>query len=366
MQEFAFTEVDYNELGITPRQIDEIISHDPLSHDILQSYEAVEAMYQPLTANIPAPTPTIPSPPQPAPALAVKGYHHLPDIAAFVEYVDIGQHDSVLDLGTGPGWVLRQLRQVQIKQDSNQSGPLQAPEFVGVDACLSMVALARNLSQSQGPGYGHLRFVHDNIISLRSITNRFNVITCRWTFQHLPQFLPQVALARWKSLLAPGGRIVFDFQGDTPIPCTMDIVHPGMYDPFSGIMHPTRGYVLRKEELAALDTAFKTLLAAAQLQLVAGKPIKIGGIDNHDQALCRAEHFATTGGGYDDITAGPEALCGIFRDFIEREPDQKERSLLTLHYMEWCRDQATASQPEGPQGPAAMLYTKNLALVAAV
>ena len=66
-----------------------------------------------------------------------------------------------------------------------------------------------------------------------------------------------------------------------------------------------------------------------------------------------------------DITAGPEALCGIFRDFIEREPDQKERSLLTLHYMEWCRDQATTSQPDGPQGPAAMLYTTNLAFLGA-
>jgi SAM-dependent methyltransferase len=210
-------------------------------------------------------------------------------------------------------------------QFPNTSGPFQPPpNFVGVDTSLSMVALARNLSQSQGPDYGHLRFVHDNIITLQSITGRFDVVTCRWAFQHLPHQLRKVVLALWKSLLAPGGRIVFDFQGDTLIPCTMDIVHPGMCDPSSGIIHPTRGYAIRKEEPEVLGTTFKALLAAAQLQLVAGKSIRVGGIDNHDQALCRAEHFASTGGRYDDITAGPEALCSIFRDFIEREPDQKE------------------------------------------
>ena len=208
------------------------------------------------------------------PGFGVAGFHDLPDIAAFAEYVDIGRHESVLDLGTGPGWVLRQLRQVQIKQDSNQSDPLQAPEFVCVGACLSMVPLARNLSQPQGPGYGHLRFFHDNILTLRSIPGLFDVMTCCWAFQHLPHRMRQVALTRWKSLFAPGGCIVFDFQDDTPIPCTMDIVHPGMFGPSSGIMHPTRGYALRKEELAVFETAFIALLATAQLQLVAGKSIK--------------------------------------------------------------------------------------------
>jgi hypothetical protein len=52
----------------------------------------------------------MPTLPQSAQGYAVEGHNHLPDIAAFAEYVDIGQHESVLDLGTGPRWVLRQLR----------------------------------------------------------------------------------------------------------------------------------------------------------------------------------------------------------------------------------------------------------------
>ena len=250
--------MDYNDLGVTTRQINEINRHDPLSHDILKTCDAAEAKYQPLII-----TPTIPSLPQSVLSFGVPGFHDLPDVAAFAEYVDIGQHESVLDLGTGPGRVLRQLRQAQIMRSPNTSGPLQAPIFVGIDASLSMVALTRNLSQSQQPGHGHLRFVHNNIITLRSITGHFDVITCCWAFQHLLHRLRQVALARWKSLLAPGGRIVFNFQGDTPIPCTMDILHAGMCAPTSGIIHPTRGYALRKEELAVFETAFTALLATA-------------------------------------------------------------------------------------------------------
>ena len=124
--------------------------------------------------------------------------------------------------------------------------------------------------------------------------------------------------------------------------------------------------MVQEEELKHVKTAFKTLLATAQLELVVEKTIRVARINNHDQALYRTEHLARTSGGYDDQTEALEALCDLFRDFARRDADRKERCLLAQHYMEWARDQATASQPRGPRGPLAMLYTKNLSLVGVV
>lgn len=63
--------------------------------------------------------------------------YHRSDMASFARLVDIQPGESVLDLGTGPGWVLEALQ---------WSLPDGAPpsRFVGVDASQSMIALARS------------------------------------------------------------------------------------------------------------------------------------------------------------------------------------------------------------------------------
>lgn len=298
---------------------------------------------------------------------AVQFCHHLPDIEAFAEYVDIGPNETVLDLGTGLGWVLHELRKIQIQKHSrNTAGPFQPPAFIGVDASQSMLQVARALTTKKGDNYNRIRFVRDEMSTIRHVSDQVNVITCRDAFQHLPAGQRQVALDRWKSLLKPGGRMVFDFQGDTPIPCTKDIYHPRMRHPGSGMIHPTRAFFLPPEELEALETAFEALLAAAKLELVAGKTIRVAGINHHYQALCNDAHFASTGGGYNDDTETLELLCDWFRDAVGRDANLTQRCLLTKHFMEWVRDQATKKQPESSSRSPAWLRIKNLSLVAMV
>jgi SAM-dependent methyltransferase len=283
----------------------------------------------------------------------------MPDINAFADYINIGPDETVLDLGTGLGWVLHQLRLIQIRKHSrNNTDPFQPPPFVGVDASLSMITVARAIT-ALNPNLGGITFVHDYMSTVGSVIGQFDVITCRYAFHHLPPDQRQATLARWKSFLAPGGRIVFDFQGDTPIPCTMDICHPD-------ISYPSRASIVPPQELEDLESAFNALLVAANLELVAGKTIRVAGINNHDDALCTDAHFASTGGGYDDHTVVLEAICESFRDVVGRDANLTEKCLLTRYYMEWVRDEATRTQPRGTSGPRALLYVKNLSLVAMV
>ena len=71
--------MDYNDPGITTRQINGTIRHDPLSHAILKICDAAEAKYQPLII-----TPTIPSLPQSVLSFGVASFHDLPDVAALL------------------------------------------------------------------------------------------------------------------------------------------------------------------------------------------------------------------------------------------------------------------------------------------
>jgi ubiquinone/menaquinone biosynthesis C-methylase UbiE len=123
-----------------------------------------------------------------------------------------------------------------------------------------MINLAITKAREESSIYGDFQFVHDNLSTLQRVTGRFDVITYCWAFHHLPPNRRQSALVRWKELLAPGGRIVFNYQGNTPVPCAMDIEHP--FRP-----HATRAFLLEEEDLTALNSAYKELLTSAGLTL---------------------------------------------------------------------------------------------------
>lgn len=166
----------------------------------------------------------------------------------------------------------------------------------------------------------------------------FDIITCCWAFQHIPVDSRQSTLKRWKELLAPGGRILFDFAGDHPHLCAVDLEHPLA-------VTPTRAFMLENDELRAFRKAYKDLISAAGLALDSTTGIKILGINNHSRALGNRRDYSGTG--YEDFTDRLRPLYATFASFAGRDPSVAEKQSLKLHYMSWVHAMMVETQPIG-------------------
>jgi hypothetical protein len=120
-------------------------------------------------------------------------------------------------------------------------------------------------------------------------------------------------------------------------------MYPGIRNLLTGTIIPTRRLVVEEDNVVGLEGGFKELLANAKLELVVGKTFRIVGIDNHDQALCSTSYFKSTGGGYKDMLGHAEIVWAMWTRIIGIGPYLDERCLLTLSFMEFVRDEATAS-----------------------
>lgn len=324
------------------RDVHAIINHAPVTITTIASTAAAEVQYGSFTRAAP----------QQAGYLYDLSYgYHKADMASFARLVDIKSGESVMDLGTGLGWLLQKIREHQRRLP----GGAQPARFVGVDASQSMVSLAQTLAQrvSCRQLYGDFRFIHDNIITLQQVSGSFDIITCCWAFEHIPANQRAAALTRWKQLLTPGGRIVFDFQGSTPMLCAMDLEHPMLRE-------PSRYFCLEATELRTLQQEYRQLTRAAGLVMEAGVGPKVLGINAHSEALGTQQDYATAG--YEDHTEVLDGLCQIFETLAQRKPDLKEKQLLKQHYFTWALQQMRAEQPSY-RGQTAMLRTKALSVV---
>jgi ubiquinone/menaquinone biosynthesis C-methylase UbiE len=133
---------------------------------------------------------------------AVDSAFHFDDIAVFVNKAGIQEGETVLDLGTGIGWVAIEARR-------HTQG-----RIMGIDASQEMVKEARRVAKEQNI---QVAFLKGDMITMEGLdgikpTEGFDVITCLWAFSSVHSSQRIAMLNRWKSFLAPTGRIVFDMQ----------------------------------------------------------------------------------------------------------------------------------------------------------
>jgi len=128
--------------------------------------------------------------------------YHRDDVGRFVDKANIQGNESVLDLGTGTGWVATEARQYT-------SG-----KVVGIDISSKMVAEAQRQAKDQGLSIAYLTGDMVTLEGLDGIkpAGGFDVILCLWAFSNVAPAQRVAALSRWKSFLAPQGRIVFDMH----------------------------------------------------------------------------------------------------------------------------------------------------------
>lgn len=143
----------------------------------------------------------------------VHGYHKC-EIIPFVDMADLKPGESVLDLGTGIGWVALEAKM-----------RVQHGRVVGVDASPRSLETARGycaaaLGSNTGNATGSITFLESDMskiatlrASLGTPTPTFNAIFCCAALQHVPGGLiaQSLVLKDWATLLTPGGRIVVDW-----------------------------------------------------------------------------------------------------------------------------------------------------------
>lgn len=278
---------------------------------------------------------------------------HIQDIISFARLVNIRPDESVLDLGTGIGWLLSALRQIQSEQTGYQPG--NKPRFVGIDASASLINAAKATEQAL-PADNRckgLEFKRDDMVSASSVNGKFNVITGCWVLQHLPINSRRAAFARWTELLAPGGRIVMDFQGNVPISCATDIR-------YSTTAPPLRAFMVRQVEIDLVQQEYEHLVASTDTGLAfdRGTSFKILGISNHPRALGRKADY--DGVGYEDDSHFLEGLMDSFRSMTGRQPTSAEIQFLKGLYFEQLLGKVRAAVGGNP---TARSDVKSLALV---
>ena len=105
----------------------------------------------------------------------------------------------VLDADCGSGIVTRHLARTY-----------PGCEVIGCDASELRVQQAKSLSA----GAPRLRFDYADLGRLEYPDGHFDLIICRYVFQHLPAATRAAALAGFRRCLAPGGKlVVIDFDG---------------------------------------------------------------------------------------------------------------------------------------------------------
>ena len=128
--------------------------------------------------------------------------YHRDNIDPFVRKAGIQGNESVLDLGTGTGWVAVEARK-------HTTG-----RIVGIDVSPKMVTEARRQAKDLGLQIAYLKGDMITMQGLDAIkpAGGFDVITCFWAFSNVAIDQRLAMLNRWKSFLAPSGRIVFDMH----------------------------------------------------------------------------------------------------------------------------------------------------------
>ena len=124
------------------------------------------------------------------------------NIGPFVRKAGIQSNDSVLDLGTGTGWVAVEARKYTTGR------------VVGVDVSPKMVAEAQRQAKDLVLQIAYLKGDMITMQGLDAIKAEggFDVITCFWAFSNVALDQRLAMLKRWKSFLTPGGRMVFDMH----------------------------------------------------------------------------------------------------------------------------------------------------------
>jgi ubiquinone/menaquinone biosynthesis C-methylase UbiE len=128
--------------------------------------------------------------------------YHRDNIGPFVHKAGIQSNESVLDLGAGTGWVAVEARKYTTGR------------VMGVDVSPKMVAEARRQAKDLGLQIAYLKGDMITMQGLDAIkpAGGFDVITCFWTFSNVVLDQRLAMLNRWKSFLAPGGRMVFNMH----------------------------------------------------------------------------------------------------------------------------------------------------------
>jgi ubiquinone/menaquinone biosynthesis C-methylase UbiE len=128
--------------------------------------------------------------------------YHRDNIGPFVRKAGIQGNESVLDLGTGTGWVAVEVRKYTTGR------------IVGIDVSPKMVAEARRRAKDLGLQIAYLKGDMITMQGLDAIkpAGGFDVITCFWAFSNVAIGQRLAMLNRWKSFLAPSGRMVFDMH----------------------------------------------------------------------------------------------------------------------------------------------------------
>jgi SAM-dependent methyltransferase len=279
---------------------------------------------------------------------------HTNDIASFARFVNIQPNESVLDLGTGLGWILYELRKIQATKPGFQ--PQNRPRFVGIDACMSLInaVTVRERREPNNSIYKGFEFWCDDMWILEHVQGGpFDVITGCWVLQHLLTSHRQPAFNRWKQLLAPRGRIVMDFQGNVPTACATDIR-------YSKTAHPLRTFLLLQEEINRMGQEYVQLVAGTNTDFVFDRGIgfRILGISNRARALGRNADY--NGVGHLDDSAILDQMITDFKRIAGRQPTHSQIQHLKSHYIQKLlgRVQQVVEDPG-----AVRCDVKNLALV---
>ncbi len=124
---------------------------------------------------------------------------------------------TVLDLGSGPGFIIEQLLTI-----------LPKSQFIALDNEPAMLERARRLLQEAHPD--RLRFVEASVMETGLSENSIDFAIARFLFQHLPD--PVGAAREAQRILKPGGRLVlvdideggFPILFDPPLPPTLEVM----------------------------------------------------------------------------------------------------------------------------------------------
>ena len=112
-----------------------------------------------------------------------------------LDLAEVSPGDSVLDVGTGPGYLARAA--------AERVGP--AGRAVGLDASPEMVSRATELAARES---STATFVKAGAQHMQFDDSTFDVVVSRLAMHHLPGDIKDLSLAEMARVLKPGGRLV--------------------------------------------------------------------------------------------------------------------------------------------------------------
>jgi len=202
---------------------------------------------------------------------------HIQDIVPFVESANLRPGESVLDLGTGIGWVALEAKK-----------RVQHGAVVGVDISPKSLETARKecrtaLGSESGNGRGSITFIEADIsdiaklcASLGTPSPRFDVITCCLTLHSMPGGISGQAslLKDWATLLVPGGRMIIDWSQNPDFQVAYVHCYPWGF-PIVGVAnpHPFAGRLIDRSPWAVCELKFRDTIVLAELQVETMKQI---------------------------------------------------------------------------------------------